>query len=1095
MKREKIKVAILITLVSNLAYGQVYWRDFATKNIPVPEVSKLSSLTVAGDNVDLSTGLITPKVSVTNISVRTLSDAVSLTYSKGAGVKVNDISSDVGLGWELEAGGYISRKVNGFADESQIYTDAVVGQWASSPTHFVNGQKSINGWLDFGNWNSKVMDTPFNGTFLFPGQPYQAKSLGGTIQEFVSDVKIDHYKKNFRSLLAQSVYGGNGDLGSGSTVADLAAIAGMGWQLLNVDGEPDEFYFKFGKYSGKFVFDGDRVPTTIPYVPGLKIESPFGTPDNQWIITTPEGVKYYFSNSPEYTEVTYTEALTLPYFDDWMDHTPNTNEAIDASEYTSKWHLTKVEGVNGESISYAYTSAPDLIYDERSSIKEVFKPGQPAAGYTATPPSYFVGSGNPGFQQRELDRNPKYRIRSPKRISSITTSDNNRILFKYEGLDREDIDQSQNGSNHRKSLSAIEKYDYNGKQIEKFTFDQSYFQSTCTTYGCKRLKLNAVKQSISADGSNDIKTSFDYNTTQNLPARNSFTQDFWGYYNNNTVNSLIPTVPDIAYVGADRSPDQTRAQANILTKITYPTKGIIEYGYEINDFRTIPVNGVYLRRPTAGLRIKNITRKVAENDPNPQIVSYSYQLDNGESSGDLPPHLSNTYINDSYGAGKLYDHQTIEVDEDNGMRSRYNMIYSSPKYIKWEDPVRYSKVKVTTPGKGEVEYNFTSSANIVYDDMINREWVEASTIEGFKPDPAYINGSDWYTKSFSVDDNYPTINFTNSANKGLLLSEKVKDVNGNVLSETINTYERNPAGFNMKTVYGIGVSSLDAFTVENTRIQSFRFHINQYYNEFYFLKNKLRTEYFNGQGITTTESFNYSPDGFLSTANTVYPDNVSKEEKHIYPSEKQIQKLVNANIISEAVEHRVTKNNKLIQKVEKKFEDATNLLPTSISTYLLSNANDSYKNVTIDRYDSKGNQLQITSQDNISKVILWGYKATQPIAMIEGATYAQIMQAFGLTPNDNNAYLLLDIVKKSDLDVDNDSENVLVSALNSFRVKPEFKDFRITTYTYDPLIGVKSITGPSGIRENYIYDVVGRLEKVVDDNGKLLKELKYNYKN
>jgi YD repeat-containing protein len=60
---------------------------------------------------------------------------------------------------------------------------------------------------------------------------------------------------------------------------------------------------------------------------------------------------------------------------------------------------------------------------------------------------------------------------------------------------------------------------------------------------------------------------------------------------------------------------------------------------------------------------------------------------------------------------------------------------------------------------------------------------------------------------------------------------------------------------------------------------------------------------------------------------------------------------------------------------------------------------------------------------------------------------------------------------------------------------PILADKLVTTYTYDPLIGVTSITPPSGIRESYIYDSANRLQKVIDVNGKVLKEMKYNYKN
>lgn len=62
---------------------------------------------------------------------------------------------------------------------------------------------------------------------------------------------------------------------------------------------------------------------------------------------------------------------------------------------------------------------------------------------------------------------------------------------------------------------------------------------------------------------------------------------------------------------------------------------------------------------------------------------------------------------------------------------------------------------------------------------------------------------------------------------------------------------------------------------------------------------------------------------------------------------------------------------------------------------------------------------------------------TLPIAKIEGATYSQIMQTFNLgSTTDYSSYLDLDIVKKSDLDVDELSEENLLIALEAFRNNP-----------------------------------------------------------
>jgi uncharacterized protein RhaS with RHS repeats len=145
--------------------------------------------------------------------------------------------------------------------------------------------------------------------------------------------------------------------------------------------------------------------------------------------------------------------------------------------------------------------------------------------------------------------------------------------------------------------------------------------------------------------------------------------------------------------------------------------------------------------------------------------------------------------------------------------------------------------------------------------------------------------------------------------------------------------------------------------------------------------------------------------------------------------------------------------------------------------------------VTYDLYDSKGNLQQYTSKSGIPTAIIWGYSQAQPIAKIEGATFSQVLSALKVTD-----ISLADIVTKSNSDIDQPSEDLLITALDALRANSDLKNFQITTYTYNPLIGVTSITPPSGVREIYKYDTANRLEKVVDVNGNIFKEYKYNYK-
>jgi len=57
------------------------------------------------------------------------------------------------------------------------------------------------------------------------------------------------------------------------------------------------------------------------------------------------------------------------------------------------------------------------------------------------------------------------------------------------------------------------------------------------------------------------------------------------------------------------------------------------------------------------------------------------------------------------------------------------------------------------------------------------------------------------------------------------------------------------------------------------------------------------------------------------------------------------------------------------------------------------------------------------------------------------------------------------------------------------------RDAQITTYTYEPLVGMSTITDPKGYTIYYNYDAYGRLIAVKDAQGNILSENEYHYKN
>ncbi len=143
--------------------------------------------------------------------------------------------------------------------------------------------------------------------------------------------------------------------------------------------------------------------------------------------------------------------------------------------------------------------------------------------------------------------------------------------------------------------------------------------------------------------------------------------------------------------------------------------------------------------------------------------------------------------------------------------------------------------------------------------------------------------------------------------------------------------------------------------------------------------------------------------------------------------------------------------------------------------------------VTYTSYDGFGNPRQVAKADGTPITYIWGYNHQYPVAKLENTTYNAVSSYV------NN------IESKSNLDADHTmgdsgSEGALRQALNSLRTALP-SDVMITTYTYDPMIGVTSMTDPRGYTVYYEYDTYNRLQYVRDAQGKLVSENKYHYKN
>lgn len=255
--------------------------------------------------------------------------------------------------------------------------------------------------------------------------------------------------------------------------------------------------------------------------------------------------------------------------------------------------------------------------------------------------------------------------------------------------------------------------------------------------------------------------------------------------------------------------------------------------------------------------------------------------------------------------------------------------------------------------------------------------------------------------------------------------------------------------------------------------------------------NTLKTDDGNSIARETNYSYN-SKDLIQSTSYSV--DNIQIIEKLKYSfdfNDALNLAMVGKNMISMPIESIIIKNDIVTQAIKTDYFNSSGLhLPKTISKTEFSspafetNYSSYYKTVmNFNSYTAKGKLQESKYTNGVSTYYVWGYNEQYPIAKLENFTVADasnvqsIITAAVTASNADNSPILEDALRTALTNLRNAATNAMV-----------------TTYTYNPLIGVSSITDPKGYTLFYQYDVFNRLKQVVDAAGFIVSQNEYNYK-
>ncbi|SIT28261.1 hypothetical protein [Chryseobacterium gambrini] len=1129
---------LLLILINNKLVAQEKI-NFIPKS---PEISSLGSF--LDKNVNLSTGSVNVSLPLYELNVNeNINIPIHLLYNT-QGIKVNEMASSVGLGWNLSSTSSINRTINGKIDNyndssfnqninlanQHFYTSSVYGNLNTPSDNWINNNVGLLD-LEPDFYHVTLFGKSFSFTYDYSTQKFVQLPLddykiipninaNGFIIDFII---IDNYGNKF--------FFGN----SKDNMNYTAVIEELSNQFISNDNTPS-----------------DSPPPTI----------------NTWLLTKIETsenrtVRFYYENNYN----------NLP------------NDVNITSQY--KYKFNRVYPKPGSLHGEEYLFNPDV-------------PGLKVPIYPLTE-EIFLHKNNITYSAYNIT------TIQDKVLSKIVYNDTE-VIFNQNTTPRLDNDRFSLASidlniKNRPVKKWQLSYSYFNEEVQSKMPDNSrdnhnLFINTFDKYTL-RLKLNNV---IEKDYNlNDVKKySFEYYPGE-LPSRLSFAQDYFGYYNGETSNNeLIPKIyfkfennsRDLAGT-ANRKVNEIYSKMGMLKTIIYPTKGSTEFTYENHRFNALFDSNEY---DFTNLFENSLIRNVFSGGPTiinnpdgsisiPKLEQFEFHVDK-VISADISCLISKVSNLNSYylqlqkkvngntihimNFGSTYDvtnftlypgdyilvanryTNTIDeggTDDDFGDFS-LNITYLDNSQDQFGNNNLAGGLRVKSILNKDNNGVAVLKTTFNYDETVNNNSFSTGILYGFPK----IFVKDYYYKvnRFYGLMDFPFRNGTSSHILYSKVTQKEENLLNNSVLSTVHYFKNDFSPFignctfeHCKTPYYSWKTALNdgkdilsgnsnsivkkeknVFSEKNAQYINFfsiaaeprdqiltsnagtyktayKYQVLPLYTDFTYLLNSKVLENFNSDTLETNNQYNYSSSMHYQPTSqvTTFPDSSTQQTTYSYAHEKNNQLMISKNMIGIPLETTVTQTvggvTKTLGKTETVYPTALStpqtgnlVLPLSEKSYDKLN-NTMSTDVTYDKYDDKGNIVQYTEKDGTPVTIVWGYNRTEPIATIEDITYDQFTAAVS-----TNA-----IVSASNDDASDPSkEGLLLNALNDFRKLSALSGKKITTYTYDPLIGMTSKTSSQGVRQTFVYDAAGRLKegniRGKNNSGSYIQETsqKNNYK-
>ncbi len=1002
-------IAVVFGLISvNVCLSQSA-PELKTLTPPSPNASSLGKY---GEiPVSLYTGIPNISIPLHTVKSRSLELPISLSYHAG-GIKVEEISSWVGLGWSLSSGGVITRSVRGQPD------DIASGYFGTRSTMSTLAQKPI--YLNYvGIPNDFTLET-----------------------------------------------------GNGSDT-DLMALDQILSQTM--DSESDIFHFNFGNYSGKFYMDSNGDFVSIP-IQAMKIEYASGTIPSvpgatRWKVTMEDGVQYIFGSSLDGTRnaierndngslVTPNTAwyllevispdndrIDLYYTADVYNYQSKSSEVINTvvtdnqactlpnfekkivTNYFQSVKLYRISGATGDVIfNPSAVQRVDLPGSYSLESMDIRNPQSAVIKKVKFSYSHFpsLGSCPTGVSYCKRLRLDKVETTSADGLTS-----GGKYQFGYNSQQLPSWDPNSSGAN---SINSQDIWGYfNGASNERLprsgVINLGGGQTISVQGGLRHSSENSMKASVLTEiiYPTGGKSSFEYE------ANRLYTSDFaLGGVNveplgktaslvlvTNDVNKTSDFTVGIPYPSGGGAPAIVTVVLRQQVQNCPPSPAGVPNCYQVSikGINGTVFNETYLLEGAQTLHLHQGDYRItgstipgyeATKSAFPKI--YYVDVDWLETPSASPMAESNKIVgglriksvsNSANGKVSVKKYLYTRLTDSNSSGVAVNLKTLSADAVvmtKWSNNVLYNCNYVQSKSTSLVPLVPTMGGVIGYTNVTE---LNGTNGEEGKTEYTYTTASDYPDENKNFRPFPPSCSF--DWRRGLLLKKSVyrKDPSTYTkILEVENTYSFNN---NTKSGYGVSVS-VDRFGEEQTIGPNYYVAGYKTLSEFSYLateKTRVFDQVNTSSFTETSKTYQYgivpghyqltsvsSTDSQGQNTETVtkYPQDLTLAG----PQETARQNLVTKFMLNTVLEQQLKQNAALLIKTTNDYTVFPNNLVLLSAINTQNGAGPLEKRITVTDYDNFGNALQQSKQDDVQHSYLWDYGSAYVIAEVKNAVSTDI---------------------------------------------------------------------------------------------------------